>query len=92
MLNGVKILIEDLIMLSMLISCVYKDNIFSIFFLGAIIMYMSRRKVKNLKNVSFIIGTVMLLHYALALSNLHSHNNPMPFPFPFENYPTVKTP
>jgi hypothetical protein len=88
-LNGVKILLEDFILLMLLISCVYRDNIFSLVFLIAIVFYMSRRKVKTMVKIAFIIGGVMVITYALALSNLHTNNNPMPFPYPFEGYPNA---
>ena len=86
-LNGLKIFLEDLIQLMMLLSCVYKDNILSPVFLAAIVFYMSRRKVQTLVRVAFIIGLSMLIHYFLALSNLHSSNSPMKFPVPFDPYP-----
>lgn len=91
-LNGLKIFLEDLIQLMMLLSCVYKDNILSLVFLVAIVLYMSRRKVHTLVRVAFIIGSSMVVHYFMALSNLHSSNNPMRFPAPFDPYPSKEEP
>src|SRR3569833_308465 len=79
----------------LLISSVYKDNIFSLVYLIAIVYYSTNRSnVKSLVTVAFLVVVIMIVQYALALSNLNSTNNPMPFPYPFlPSYPydTVST-
>jgi len=73
----------------LLVSSVYKDNIFSLFLLLAIFFYSCQRnKVSSLVRVAYVVGFIMITQYALALSNLNSLNNPMPFPHPFvPSYP-----
>lgn len=52
---------EDFIVLLMLVSAVYKDNIFSLVILAAILVFMISRKVRKLRGLTFVIGLVMLL-------------------------------
>ncbi len=72
----------------LLISCVYKDDIFSLVYLLTIIFYAYSRKVSSMVIVCYIVGIVMLLQYTLDLTNLTSTSSPMKFPYPFENYPS----
>ena len=45
LLNGVKILLEDLIQFVLLISSVYKDSVIGLALLFGVFLYMTRRKV-----------------------------------------------
>lgn len=87
-LNGVKILLEDSIQLLLLISSVYKDSIIGLILLFGVFIYMTRRKIRTMSRLAWIVGLCMILQYGLALSNLTSKNNPMDFPFPFNPYPS----
>lgn len=89
-LNGVKILLEDTISLLLLISSVYKDSIIGLVFLFGVFIYLTRRKIKSMMRLAWIVGFCMILQYGLALSNLTSDNNPMDFPYPFNPYPQAE--
>lgn len=83
MLFGVKILFEQAIQLMLLISSVYKDNIFSLVYLLAILYYMLSRRITAMVVICYVVGIVMILQYALVLTNLTSATSPMEFPYPF---------
>lgn len=89
LLNGVKILLEDLIQLLLLISSVYKDSIIGLLLLFGVFLYMTRRKIRTMARLAWLVGMCMILQYGLALSNLMSDNNPMDFPYPFNPYPST---
>jgi hypothetical protein len=57
----VKTLLEDVILLMLLISAVYKDNIFSLIYLVIILMYAISRKVATLVFVAYVVGCVMII-------------------------------
>jgi hypothetical protein len=86
-LNGVKVVLEDLVQLLLLISAIYKDSILGLILLIGVIHYMTRRKTRTMVRVAYLVGLSMFAQYALALSNLTSENNPMEFPEPFNPYP-----
>lgn len=92
LLNGVKILLEDTIQLLMLISSVYKDSVIGLILLFGVFMYLTRRKIKTMARLAWIVGVCMIIQYGLALSNLTSDNNPMDFPAPFNPYPSKDEP
>jgi hypothetical protein len=79
-LNGVKVLLEDLIQMMLLVSAVYKDSVLGLILLAGVVLYMFRRKIRTLVRVAWIVGICMIAQYVLALSNLNSGNNPMEFP------------
>lgn len=86
-LNGVKIFLEDTIQFLLIISSVYKDSVIGMILLLGVLIYMMRRKIKQMQRLAWLIGLCMILQYGLALSNLTSDNNPMDFPAPFNPYP-----
>lgn len=59
-LNGVKIVLEDLIVLFLLISAVYKDSVLGLILLAGVVLYMVRRKIRTLVRLGYIIGIVMI--------------------------------
>lgn len=91
-LNGVKVVLEDLVQLMVIVSAVYKDSVLALILLSGVILYMIRRRIRTLVRVAYIVGICMLAQYFLALSNLISQNNPMEFPEPFNPYPDPASP
>lgn len=76
----------------LLISSVYKDSIIGLIILLGVFIYMTRRKIRTMVRIAWIVGFCMILQYGLALSNLTSYNNPMDFPYPFNPYPSEDDP
>jgi len=60
-LNGVKILLEDTIQFFLLISSVYKDSVIGLFLLFGVLIYMTRRKIKQMQRLAWIVGLCMIL-------------------------------
>jgi hypothetical protein len=88
----VKILLEDFISFLLFISSVYKDSIIALPFLFAVFHYMTRRRVRTLVRIAWIVGFCMIIQYCLALSNLTSTTSPMVYPTPFNPYPNATDP
>lgn len=61
LLNGVKILLEDFIQLTLLISSVYKDSIVGLIMLLGVFIYMTRRKIRTMVRIAWIVGFCMIL-------------------------------
>lgn len=61
LLNGVKILLEDTIQLLMLISSVYKDSVIGLVLLFGVFLYLTRRKIKTMARLAWIVGVCMII-------------------------------
>ena len=61
LLNGVKIFLEDFIQLMLLISSVYKDSIIGLILLLGVFIYMTRRKIRTMVRIAWIVGFCMIL-------------------------------
>ncbi len=72
----------------MLISASYMANIFSIFGMIFICLYVfSPHKARIMTFVTIYVCLQITIQYALALSNLSDKSSPQPFPPPYEGYP-----
>ena len=60
-LNGVKILLEDLIQFVLLISSVYKDSVIGLALLFGVFLYMTRRKVQQIVRIAWLVGFCMII-------------------------------
>ena len=59
-LSGIKVLLEEIVQLFMLISSVYKDNVFSLVYLATIFMYAYYRSTGAMVGLCFIVAIVMM--------------------------------
>jgi multisubunit Na+/H+ antiporter MnhE subunit len=79
---GMKILIQEFAVMLVFISLIYKQSILS-FFLYIILLWYTIKKFSKdnpMSLVRYFVVFIILLQYAMALTNLSSYNSPKAFP------------
>lgn len=79
-LNAFKILLEDIVILMVWCSCIYKQNILSIFLFFVLTFFTFTRSGFSVLVVRYTILIVFVLQYFMALSCLSSYNSPKEMP------------
>lgn len=79
-LNAFKILLEDIVILMVWCSCIYKQNILSIFLFVVLTFFTFTRSGFSVLVVRYTILIVFVLQYFMALSCLSSYNSPKEMP------------
>jgi hypothetical protein len=90
MRSAMKLVLEQLSLLFLLLSCCAKSNIISFIYLFIVLIFLRiQDKTKGMLYMAIIIGISLCLEYILMVTNLTSLNSPMPFPYHFSPYPTA---
>ena len=90
MRSAMKVMLEQISLLLLLLSCSVKCNVVSFIYLFVVFMFLRiANKPKGMLYMTYIIGTSLCLEYVLMLTNLTSLNSPMDFPFHFRPYPSA---
>ena len=72
-----KIIVEQLSLLLLLLSCVYKANIVSIVYLTILLIFLRiKDKTKGMLIMAYTFGIAVAIEYLAALTNLSSLNSP----------------
>ena len=86
--GSMKIILEQISLLLLLLSCSVKSNVISILYLGLLLYFLLiKNKTKGMLVMSYTFGTMIILQYLLVLTNLTSENSPDEFPVMFSPYP-----
>jgi len=91
-LSSLQIILKNLCLLLLVISAVFKSNIFSVLYVAMAGLYVFSPSLRVFTTIYFGLCLLFIQQYALSLLNLTSENNPMPFPTPFEKYPDYSKP
>lgn len=94
MRNAMKIVMEQISLQLLLLSCANKSNIVSVIYLGLLLTFLLiKNKTTGMLYMSYTFGIILATEYIISLTNLTSLNNPMPFPAPYnEGYPSKEFP
>jgi hypothetical protein len=86
-----KILVEQLALFILLLSCCIKANIISIFYLMFLLLFlMMSNKPRAMLIMTMVLAISLTMQYAGILTNLTSFNNPQAYPKPFDvSYPNA---
>ena len=79
-LNAFKTLLEDVVILMVWCSCIYKQNILSIFLFVVLTFFTFTRSGFSVLVVRYTVLGVFILQYFMALSCLSSYNSPKQLP------------
>ena len=79
-LNAFKTLLEDIVILMVWCSCIYKQNILSIFLFVVLTFFTFTRSGFSVLVVRYTVLVVFILQYFMALSCLSSYNSPKQLP------------
>ena len=88
-----KIVLEQLSLLLLLISCAIKNNIFSIIYLVILLIFLKiKNKTTGMLIMSYTFAFTLAIQYLMLLTNLTSQNNPYGFPKEWNPYPSEEYP
>jgi hypothetical protein len=76
----IKDLLENLCILLVWFSCIFKQNILSMVLFVFLVIYTYHRSVTTLLMVRSIVVIIFVLQYWLEVFNLSDYNSPKPFP------------
>ena len=80
LLNAFKTVLEDIVILLVWVSCIYKENILSLFLFVVLTFFTFSRSGFSVLVVRYTVVTIFVLEYFTTLSCLSSYNSPRPLP------------
>lgn len=83
-LRGFKIVLEDLVILVIWSSALFKMNLQSFIELALVILYYFSRSSRSLRLINDCMSICLLLRLLLALSNMQEGLNPMSYPVEYQ--------
>lgn len=78
--NFVKSLLENLIILLVWFSCIFKQNVFSLILFAALTIYTFKRTSTTLYMVRIVVAIIFCLQYWQSVVDLSSYNSTFIFP------------
>jgi len=84
-MKGVRVILEDLIVLLIWSSALFKMNLQSWIFFGLIIFYMLRRRSGTIRFCMNTVLVIMLIRLCVTLSNMNEEVNPMVYPVQYQS-------
>lgn len=79
-LNAFKTVLEDIVILLVWVSCIYKENILSLVLFTVLTFFTFSRSGFSVLVVRYTVVTIFVLQYFATLSCLSSYNSPRPLP------------
>lgn len=79
-LNALKTVLEDVVILLVWVSCIYKENVLSLVLFLVLAYFTFTRSALSVLVVRYTVVIIFVLEYFMALSCLSSYNSPQSFP------------
>ena len=80
LLNALKTILEDSVILLVFVSCIYKQNIYSILLFIVLTIFTIRRSGFSVNLIRYTVVIVFVVEYMAAVACLSSYNSPDTLP------------